>query len=557
MNRRSYIIRFAGAAAASAAIFFGGVFAAKNDFGLGRNMEIMANLMRELAVNYVDEVSPDEMMRNGARGITARLDPYTEFLPESEMSDFETLTTGRYGGIGALIRQDGDFVIIAEPYKGSPADRAGLMIGDKIVEIDGESAEGMTTSDVSARLKGEPKTTVRLTVEKLVGGSREAVKIRRERIVIPSISYAGYVADGIGYIRHADFTDTCYDDMRAAIRSLQERGDLRALILDYRNNGGGVMQSAVKVLSLFVPKGTKVLENRGRDASAVESFSTEYEPLLPDMPLAVLVNGNSASAAEIVAGAIQDLDRGVLVGQRSFGKGLVQSTYPVGYNSYVKMTSAKYYIPSGRCIQAVRYSSDGRAETVADSLVNEFRTAGGRRVYDGGGIMPDIETPTEYVSNFAVTLYLTGIIDDFGDEYMRRHHADAKPDCRTFSITDADYDDFVRMVGEREVAYKSDSRRALEHLRASLEKERYDDRMGDALKAIDENLRDDKMSNLQTYRKEITDAINANILLRYAYSDGVIENSLASDTDVARAVGILRDEPEYRRILAEQDTERK
>lgn len=555
MNRRSYI-RAALAAAAAATLFFAGVFAAKNDFGLGRNMEIMANLMRELATYYVDEVSPDEMMRNGARGITSKLDPYTEYLPESEMSDFETLTTGKYGGIGAMIRQDGDFVIIAEPYKGSPADRAGLAIGDRIVAIDGEDAKGMTTADVSARLKGEPNTTVRVAVEKLVGGNREEVKIRRERIVIPSISYSGYVADGIGYIRHADFTDTCYDDMRAAILSLQERGDLRALILDYRNNGGGVMQSAVKILSLFVPKGTKVLENKGRNASSVEEFRTEYEPLLPDTPLAVLVNGNTASAAEIVSGAIQDLDRGVLIGQRSFGKGLVQSTHPVGYNSYVKMTSAKYYIPSGRCIQAVRYSPDGRAEIVADSLVNEFRTAGGRKVYDGGGIMPDIKTSTEYVSNFAVTLYLTGIIDDFGDEYMRRHHADTI-DSRTFSITDADYDDFVRMVEGRDVAYKSDSRRALEHLRASLAKERYDDRMGDALKAIDENLHDDKMSNLQTYRKEIVDAINSNILLRFAYSEGVIENSLADDADVARAVGILQDEPEYRRILTEQDTERK
>lgn len=555
MNRRSYI-RAAVAAAAAATLFFAGVFAAKNDFGLGRNMEIMANLMRELATYYVDEVSPDEMMRNGARGITSKLDPYTEYLPESEMSDFETLTTGKYGGIGAMIRQDGDFVIIAEPYKGSPADRAGLAIGDRIVAIDGEDAKGMTTADVSARLKGEPNTTVRVAVEKLVGGNREEVKIRRERIVIPSISYSGYVADGIGYIRHADFTDTCYDDMRAAILSLQERGDLRALILDYRNNGGGVMQSAVKILSLFVPKGTKVLENKGRNASSVEEFRTEYEPLLPDTPLAVLVNGNTASAAEIVSGAIQDLDRGVLIGQRSFGKGLVQSTHPVGYNSYVKMTSAKYYIPSGRCIQAVRYSPDGRAEIVADSLVNEFRTAGGRKVYDGGGIMPDIKTSTEYVSNFAVTLYLTGIIDDFGDEYMRRHHADSI-DSRTFSITDADYDDFVRMVEGRDVAYKSDSRRALEHLRASLAKERYDDRMGDALKAIDENLHDDKMSNLQTYRKEIVDAINSNILLRFAYSEGVIENSLADDADVARAVGILQDEPEYRRILTEQDTERK
>ena len=340
-------MRFAAAVAAGALLFSAGIFAAKDDFGLGRNMETMANLMRALATYYVDEVSPDEMMRDGASGITSRLDPYTEFLPESEMSDFETLTTGRYGGIGALIRQDGDYVIVAEPYKGSPADRAGLVIGDRILSIGGESAVGMTTADVSARLKGEPGTAVRIEVEKLIGGERKKLKIKRERIAIPSISYAGYVAGGVGYIRHADFTDTCYDDMRAAIGSLQADGDLRALVLDYRNNGGGVMQSAVKILSLFVPKGTVVLEVRGRGEEQREVFRTEYEPLLPDVPLAVLVNAGTASAAEIVAGAIQDLDRGVVVGQRSFGKGLVQSTIPVGFNSYVKLTSARYHIPSG------------------------------------------------------------------------------------------------------------------------------------------------------------------------------------------------------------------
>ena len=530
------------------AIIAVGIQSVRNDFGLGRNMEVIANMMRALYTSYVDEINPDDMLRSGATGITAKLDPYTVFLAESEMDDFETLTTGKYGGIGALIRQKEDYVIIAEPYKGSPAVRAGLKIGDKIVAIDGKDAKGFTTADVSKRLKGEPNTTVRVTIESLIDGSRKEHKIKRERIAIPSIAYYGYVADGIGYIRHADFTDTCYDDMRNAILELQKTGNLQSLILDYRNNGGGVMQSAVKIMSLFVPKGTKILETRGRK-STIESFSTEYEPLLPDTPIAVLINGNSASSAEIVAGAIQDLDRGVLIGQRSFGKGLVQSTAHIGFGNYVKLTTAKYHIPSGRCIQAVRYTADGRAQSMPDSLVGEFSTARGRKVYDGGGIKPDIATEPKYVSNFAVALYLSGVIDDFGDDYMRRHHADTI-DNGTFSITDADYEDFARLVAERDIPYKAESRRALDALRTALDKERLGESMGDALKDIDSRLHDDKISNLRTYRKEIEDYINSNIVLRFSYAAGEIENSLTDDADVQQAIAVLRDKERYESITA-------
>ena len=261
---------------------------------------------------------------------------------------------------------------------------------------------------------------VKVSIEKLIDGTTVEHKIRRRRIAIPSISYVGYVAEGIGYIRHSDFTDKCYEDMRAAILRLQSEGELKSLILDYRNNGGGLLHSAIKILSLFVPKGTMVVETRGR-GMATRKLYTEYEPLLPTTPLAVLINGNSASAAEIVAGAIQDLDRGVLLGQRSFGKGLVQSTTPLGYNAFAKITVGQYYIPSGRCIQAVNYSKDGRAEVVADSLIGEFKTSRGRKVYDGGGIMPDKVVPTKYISNFAATLYLMGIIEDFGDEYIKKY----------------------------------------------------------------------------------------------------------------------------------------
>lgn len=531
------------------------LFATRNDFGLGRNMEIMVNLMHAIFTQYVDEVNADEMMENGAVGITSKLDPYTDFIPEKDMPDFEAMTTGRYGGIGALIRKKGDYVIVAEPYKGSPADENGLKIGDKIVAIDGEDMRGAKVEDISKRLRGKPNTTVKVTVERLLTGAREELNIRRQRIAIPSITYAGYVAEGVGYIRHADFTDRCYDDMRAAILRLQREGELKSLILDYRNNGGGVLQSAIEVLSLFVPKGTMVVETRGRNKEQSKKFYTMYEPLLPNTPLAVLINGNSASAAEIVAGAIQDLDRGVLLGQRSFGKGLVQSTTPLGYNSYAKITVAKYYIPSGRCIQAVNYSTDGRAVQVADSLIKEFKTARGRKVYDGGGVMPDKRIEPQYVSSFAVTLYLMGIIEDFGDDYIKRNGTKSI-DVKTFSITDKDYDDFVAMAMKRDIPYKSESRTALEKLRKSLAKER-NTSLTESLDAIDNGLKDDKRNNLETFRKEITEQINQNIVLRYAYAEGVIANSLKGDKEIQEAVELLSDKAEYNRIVTEQNTPRK
>ena len=298
-----------------------------------------------------------------------------------------------------------------------------------------------------------------------------------------------------------------------------------------------------------------VVETRGRSKEQSKKFYTQHEPLLPNTPLAVLINGNSASAAEIVAGAIQDLDRGVLLGQRSFGKGLVQGTTPLGYNSYAKITVGKYYIPSGRCIQAVNYSTDGRAEQVADSLIKEFKTSRGRKVYDGGGIMPDKRIEPKYISSFAVTLYLMGIIEDFGDDYIKRNGS--KPiDVKSFSITDEDYADFVALAEKRDIPYKSESRTALEKLRKALVKER-NTSLDEALAVIDKGLRDDKRSNLETFRKEIIEQINQNIVLRYAYAEGVIANSLRDDEEIQKAVKLLSDKAEYERISTSQDTQRK
>ena len=549
--------RFAGllAAAAVAAAAVYTTFAVRNDFGLGRNMEIAVNMMRELSLNYVDPVDPDLLMTGAAEGMVRALDPYTEFIPEEGMSDFELLTTGKYGGIGALIRQKEDYVRIAQPYEGSPADRAGLKIGDMILAIDGTDAKGFTTEQVSSRLKGEPGSKVRVTVRHL-DGTEQTETIRRERIAIPGIPYAGWLDEGIGYIRHSDFTEGCYEEMRAAIERLRAEGELRGLVLDYRSNGGGIMQEAVKILGLFVPKGTEVLSTKGRTEESKQSYRTETEPLLPDLPLAVLVNGSSASASEIVAGALQDLDRAVLVGQRSFGKGLVQSSRPLGYNAMLKLTTAKYYIPSGRCIQAIDYShsQQGSVRTVPDSLISEFSTRAGRKVYDGGGIMPDIHTEAEYISRFAATLYALGFIEDFGDEYTRRNPTLAGDPVR-FSITEADYADFAEFMKDKEVPYESDTRRALKALQKAAESDRFAE-LKERFGELEAELGDDTQTNLETYRRQIVESIESDIIQRHAYTSGVIAHSLLADKEVHRAVEALRDTAEYRRITTEQDTEK-
>lgn len=529
-------------------------FARRDDFGLGRNMEIAVNVMRELTINYVDSVDSDRLMQSAADGMVRSLDPYTEFIPESEVSSFEAMTTGKYGGVGAVIRQKGDYVMVAQPYEGSPSDRAGLKIGDRFLSIAGEDAKGFTVEQVSSRLKGDPGTKVAIEVEHL-DGSRLACEIERERISIPGVPYAGWAAEGIGYIRHSDFNEGCYQELRNAIEGLRKEGELKGLILDYRSNGGGFLQEAVKIVGLFVPRNTEVLVTKGRKEE--QHFRTTHEPAFPNPPLAVLVNSHSASASEIVAGSLQDLDRAVLIGQRTFGKGLVQSTMPVGYNAVLKLTTAKYYIPSGRCIQAIDYShsQQGEVKSIPDSLIHEFQTAAGRKVYDGGGIMPDLRTQPQYISRFAATLYALGFIEDFGDEYIRRKGYQ-KIDPRTFRTTEQDFADFVAFMKDKEVPYESETRSALKLIKEAAQNDRFKE-IEEQIKTLEAELKDDTETNLYTYRKQIEESITSNLVLRHAYQRGVIANSIDGDQEIARAVSLLNDHAEYERILKEQDTDRK
>ena len=528
------------------------------DFALGRNAEVLVNMLRELSTQYVDKIDADLLLQRSAAGMATALDPYTEYLPEQKMTSFEIMTTGQYGGVGSLIRQKGDHVIFAQPYEGSPADRAGIRIGDRIISIDGEDASGFTTEQVSTRLKGDPDTDVRLVVEHSLDSRRDTLTLRRERIAIPSVPWSGYVADGIGYIQHSDFTERSYEQVRNALERLRAEGQLRGLVLDYRSNGGGIMQEAVKIASLFVPKGTLIVSTMGRDSTSRREYRTENEPIAADLPIVFLINSSTASSSEILAGALQDLDRAAVIGQRSYGKGLVQATRYLGYNSYLKLTTAKYYIPSGRCIQAVNYAerdADGGVATIPDSLLTEYRTAGGRRVYDGGGIALDIKIEPNYVSRFALTLYAMGYMEDWADEYMRRHNGE-KIDVRTFSIGDDEYEDFKRFIADKEVPYQSQTRHAIAALRKAAKDDLYDTTLEEHVAAIEALVKDDTASNLETYRREIIDALNAEIVLRHAYNRGVIEHSAASDQTVRRAVELLSSPQEYARILAEQDLPR-
>jgi carboxyl-terminal processing protease len=523
----------------------------RRDFELGKSTEILANIMREFEMGHVDNIKASDLLNSAAQGMISATDPYSEYIPEESMADFEMMTTGRYAGVGSLIRKKGDYILFAQPYKGSPSDEAGVKIGDKILAINGEDMKGRNADEISSRLRGEPETTVEVVVERNYDGAIDTLKITRRRISIPSVGYAGHIRDGIAYIMHNDFIEGSYNEVRSALEGIMAADSLRGIILDYRSNGGGVMQEAVDIASLFLPRGQRIVSLMGRDSSTLHHYITEHAPLAADVPIVVLVSGSSASASEILAGALQDTDRAVIMGQRTYGKGLVQGTRHMGYNSYLKYTTAKYYIPSGRCIQSRNYQSGG-ATAVPDSLITEFRTTGGRKVYDGGGIVPDVKIEPEYVSRFALTLYTMGFMEDWADEYMRKHHNEVI-DVRTFSLTDEDYADFCRFIEERDVTYESETRHALEALEKAAKSDRYDENLNEAIATLKSLIKDDKMSNMETYRTEIEEAITSDVLLRHAYSEGVVEHSALHDDMVNRAVELLLNRAEYERILREQD----
>lgn len=524
------------------------------DFELGRAIEILTNIMYEFDTHHVRDVKVDDLLSSAVYGITRVTDPYSQYLSEEDMSDFNIQTTGKYGGIGSPIRKRDDYVVFGQPYEGSPADVGGIKAGDKILTIDGKDASKMSIDQVSSALRGDPETNVVVGVERSYDGKHENVKLHRRRISVPSVPYAGYIRDGVAYIAHNEFIQGSYEEMRHAIEKLMSEGELRGLVLDYRSNGGGLMREAVNIASLFVDNGECIVSIMGRDSSSLRQFTTQHNPIARDIPIVVLVNGSSASASEILAGSLQDMDRAVIMGQRTYGKGLVQSTAYVGYNTYLKYTTEKYYIPSGRCIQAHDYTSrnsDGTIAKVPDSLITAYKTRGGRNVYDGGGIVPDVKIEPQYSSRFAITLYGLGYIDNWCDEYMRRHRDD-KIDVRTFRLSDEEYSNFVDYITDKEVEYESESRLALKALEKALEKDLYGEELRDEVKRLGELIKDDKISNMQTYRSEIEQILISEILTRCCYTRGAMEYYAITDEDVDKAIELILNTEEYNRILREQ-----
>jgi carboxyl-terminal processing protease len=517
------------------------------DFRIAKNLDIFFSLFRELNTFYVDEIDPDKVIKAGIDNMLKTLDPYTVYFPESEADEFAILTTGKYGGIGSLVRPSGDYVVISEVYKGFPADKAGIKPGDILKKVDGLTLKGIATDKVSEKLKGNPGTEINVTIER--NGKDSDYSLKREKISMPPVPYYGMIDSKTGYIRFTNFTQNCIDDVKSALNDLKSK-NAQQIILDLRGNPGGLLTEAVEIVNLFVPEGNEVVSTKGKVKQFDEDFKTTRQPVDEKMPLAIIINRGSASASEIVAGAIQDLDRGVIIGQRSYGKGLVQITRPLSYNTQLKVTTAKYYIPSGRCIQARDFlhpNEDGSVGIIPDSLISEFKTRNGRIVKDGGGIAPDIEELPDPLSQISAELFQRNYIFDYATSYYWAH-----PDIKSpeeFKFTDQDYSDFKTFLVNRKFSYKTSTEESLNELITNAKKEKYYDIHKDLFNDLEKDIAHSLDQDLKIFKDEITDLIEDEIMSRYFYENGAIAYTIKNDDQVLKARDILNNKEEYSSIL--------
>ncbi len=528
----------------------GNITAQNNDFEWAKNIDIYATLLKELQKNYVDEVDPATLNTEAIQAMLKGLDPYTVFISESDIENYKFMTTGQYGGIGSLIQKRDDYVIISQPYEGFPADKAELKPGDKIIAIDGKDMKGKTVQDVSELLKGEPNTSFTITIERYGDTSTKNITIKREVIKIDAVPYYGMVSDHIGYIKLRSFTEKAGFYVKNAFDSLKKHNDLEGLIFDLRGNTGGLLIEAVRIVNLFVDKDQVIVETKGKLKERNRTFKTTNKPVDKDIPIVVLINSTSASASEIVSGAMQDLDRGVLVGERSFGKGLVQNIIPLSYNTKAKITVAKYYIPSGRCIQEVDYShkkKSGGFENVPDSLIKQYKTKNGRIVYDGKGILPDIEVAPDSLSRIALTLYVKNLIFDYANKFYTEHPEISS--AKDFEITDDIYNDFQLFLKDKDFTYTTETEKALEKLKENAKNEKYATFIEAHLKTLSDDLQHHKNNDIITFQKDIKQLLKSEIIARYYYEKGVIISSFNDDIQLQKAVEILSNPSLYQSIL--------
>lgn len=529
------------------------------NFRISKNLDIFNSIFKELDLFYVDTINPDKMIQNGVEGMLALTDPYTEYYPEEEVSSLKEMITGKYAGIGAVIRyyKPKDRIAIVEPVEGMPAAEAGVKAGDIILSVGGKEMErgGMKpqefSSKVSEALRGDPGTSFVIKVLRPLKNDSTVMefKITRKNIRNNPVPYYGFVKEGIGYLSLTSFTDNCAKDVKKAFIELKEKG-AKALIIDLRDNGGGSLQEAVDIINFFVPKGKEIVVTKGKIRQAAGSFKTANEPIDTEIPLAVLVNGNTASASEILSGSMQDMDRAVIVGTRTFGKGLVQTTRQLPYNGTLKVTTSKYYIPSGRCIQAIDYAkknADGSVARIPDSLTNVFHTAAGREVRDGGGIRPDIEVKGSKSPNILFYLMNDDLIFDYATRYCLTHAP--LTDIQHFTLTDADYAEFKALVKSRHFKYDQQTEKILKSLKEIAEFEGYMDGAKEEFKALEQKLNHNLDRDLDYFAKPIKEQIAEEIATRYFYQRGAAMQRLKDDDDLRKAIEVLSDEAKYKQIL--------
>lgn len=519
-------------------------------FEISKNLDIFATLYKEINIYYVDKTNPGKLMKTAIDEMLKSLDPYTNYYPESEIEDYRFMTTGEYGGIGSLIRKRDSLVMVAEPYQGFPAEQAGLWAGDIIEKIDGKSITGYTTNEVSQLLKGASKTEVKLDIFREVKNERFQKTLIREDIKIKDVPYYGMLNDEVGYIKLTGFTQTASKELKAAFTELKSEG-MQKLVLDLRGNGGGLLNEAVNIVNFFVDKGQEVVSTKGKVKQWDRVHRALNEPLDLEIPLIVLIDEMSASASEIVSGALQDLDRAVVIGRKSFGKGLVQQTRSLSYNSKLKVTVAKYYIPSGRCIQKLDYAhkdEKGKATEVPDSLISEFKTENGRSVFDGGGIEPDVNVDLTEFANITFSLMQKNLIFDFATQF--RAKKDSIPTPKSFSINGDVYSEFTNFLSGKDYDYTTQTEELLEDLKKAAEKERVHTDLDEEFADLEKEIKENKAKDIIKFKDEISRVLENEIVSRYYYQHGRVENELEYDEDIAKAIEVFEKENTYKDILS-------
>jgi carboxyl-terminal processing protease len=517
----------------------------EKNFEVAKNLDIYHTLFRELNMFYVDEVNPNNLVKTSIDQMLESLDPYTTFISEDQMEDFRFMTTGEYAGIGALISRQNDKIVIAEPYEGFPAQKFGLKAGDVLLEVEGKSTKEMNTEDVSNLLKGPANKPVKIKYERYGEKKPVIVDVVREKISIDAVPYYGMLDKNTGYIRLSSFTQNCSKDVKNAFLELKKNNP-HSLVLDLRGNPGGLLMEAVEIVNLFVPKGSEIVSTRGKVTQWDKQYTATSSPIDTTIKIAVLTNRGSASASEIVAGAIQDLDRGIVVGTRTFGKGLVQTTRDLSYNTKLKVTTAKYYIPSGRCIQALDYThrnEDGSVGNVPDSLISEFTTKKGRKVYDGGGVAPDVKLEPETLSSLSIALISKFLIFDFATKYSNENETIASPE--DFEISDDIYTQFMAFVKENNFVYESESEQELDDLIEHAKKEKYYGMAQNEFEALKAKLAPDFDKDSREFDEEIRELLQDEIVSRYYYQKGAIRAAISDDKGIKKAIEELNSETAY------------